>query len=67
MVPNASEGVLMRALAAQAAEHEQQRLNDKAIAKVLAHFVDGDQDIVGMVAPESLHTVNSMETCNINL
>ena len=66
MVPNFTARIQTRALAAQAAEYEQQRQNDEAIREVLAHF-DGEEDTLDMLAPESMHTVDSLETCSINL
>lgn len=66
VVPNVTQGVQTRAVAAQAAEYDQERQNDKAIREVLAQF-GGDDDPLDMLPPESLHTVDSMETCSINL
>ena len=64
--PNLTEGVRTRALAAQVAEYEQQRVNDDTIWSVLGD-VGGYEGLEEFVAPESQHSVGSMDTINLNL
>ena len=64
--PNLTGGVRTRSVAAAVAQYNQQLLNDDNICNVLADF-GGYESLEDMVAPESLHSVGSMETCNINL
>jgi hypothetical protein len=66
VLPNMTDGVRTRALATQVAEYEQQLLNDVAICEVLAD-VGEYEGLDSFVAPESQHSVGSMETCNVNL
>ena len=64
--PNLTMGVRTRALAAQVAEYEQQRVNDDTIWSVLED-VGENEGLEEFVAPESQHSVGSMDTVNINL
>ena len=66
VLPNLTEGVRTRALAAQVAEFEQQLMNDDTICEVLADF-GGCEGLDDYVAPELQHSVGSMDTCNVNL
>ena len=64
--PNLTDGVRTRALAVQVADYEQQRVNDDAIWEVLGD-VEGYVGLDDIVAPESQHSLGSMETLNVNL
>lgn len=64
--PNLTEGVRTRAVAAQVAEFERQLVNDDTICEVLADFASCEV-LSDFVAPELLHSVGSMDTCNVNL
>ena len=66
VLPNLTDGVRTRALAAQVAEYEQQQVNDDTICEVLADL--GGYDGIGdFVAPDSQHSLGSMDTLNVNL
>lgn len=66
--PNETGGIVTRFKLAQMAEYEQQRDNDDAIPEILASFQEEDDELYPhLTAPESHHTVDSMETCTVNL
>jgi len=69
IVPNGSAKMQTRATKALVAEYERQRENDEAILGVLVQFPGDSNNIFSeLPAPESQHTVGSMDTsCNINL
>lgn len=68
IVPNSSAEVRTRSMEALVAEYKRQRQNDDSILEVLAQFSAEIDDIFNKLpAPESQHSVGSMDTCNINL
>jgi hypothetical protein len=66
VLPNLTEGVHTKGLAAQVLDYEQQRRNDDTICDVLADF-GGYDALEDLVSPEEQRSVGSMDTCNINL
>ena len=66
VLPNLTDGVRTRALAAQVAEYEQQLVNDDVICEVLADLGAGD-GLGDILPPDSIHSQGSMDTLNINL
>ena len=64
--PNLTDGVRTRALAAQVAKYEQQRLNDDTICEVLADSGGYDR-LEEFVSPVVQRSVGSMDTLNVNL
>ena len=66
VLPNLTDGVRTRALAAQVAEYEQQLLNDDTICGVLADL-GGYEGLSDFVGPDLQHSVGSMDTINVNL
>ena len=69
ITPNKTAGIITRRQSAIIAEYRRQGENDEAILQVLAdiHVPSDGEDVPGFTAPEYMHTVDSMETLDINL